>query len=178
MVGFLIVQDPLLGTISNICALAVVIIGVVLDETQAIYLAYAIFSKKKNKYHISVLTALQYTIVANCVLILLDWVGITLELYQIIYLHAPKDPLSLNVAREMQQISVAIGSMHFSISVYIFYRMKKLTFSGTKTERKVKQKQIIVGTVQLGSRDFNNTKEAVQETTKDTLKIDRIECVK
>jgi hypothetical protein len=140
---YFIMDEAWLNTIyqllANYCASALILFSTILFQFQAFYLAYVIFSSKKNKKDPNVVKSITSTVLINLAMVLLDWIALGVQFYQLIALN---DRKFFWWATLCLQFSTAIAALHGSLSIFIFLQFKKLAFVGTAVGAKLKKKSM------------------------------------
>ncbi|KAJ3343186.1 hypothetical protein HDU91_000434 [Kappamyces sp. JEL0680] len=105
-------------------SLAVIGSSVLLDDILAFYLIYLVYKTHKRKDDPETERTLIMVIVFNLSLVLLDWTGITVQLYGTMFLSGIYSDVS-------SQIASALSSLRAAGSISVFLHLKKLTFAGS-----------------------------------------------
>jgi hypothetical protein len=128
--------------LANSCVTALVLFSVIFFQFQAFYLAYVIYSSKKNKKDPNVIKSITSTVQINLATALLDWIALGVQFYQLIALNDTKFELWTTLCL---QFTAALTALHGSLSIYIFLQFKKLTFAGTPADSKWEPVSLGVG---------------------------------
>ncbi|KAJ3321666.1 hypothetical protein HDV06_003959 [Boothiomyces sp. JEL0866] len=120
--------SPAIQLYAEFGMLALVVPSVIYDNLQALYLAKLVFDfrSSKNPNEIVYKTFLK-AINLNLIVVLMDWIGIGIYGYNIIY--CPAESLYL--------VSQSVVCMHSTALVTVFLQLKKLVFVGTKLDKTV-----------------------------------------
>jgi hypothetical protein len=134
--------DTFYASVADYCASALVLVSIIFSQFQAFYLAYVIYSSKKNKKDSNVIKSITSTVLTNLATALLDWIALGVQLFQLIAFDEDENYLWAILCL---QFSTAIAALHGSLSIYIFLQFKKLTFAGTPADSKWEQESPRVG---------------------------------
>jgi hypothetical protein len=123
--------NTIYASLAYCCALALVLFSIIFFQFQAFYLAFVIYSSKKNKKDPNVIKSITSTVLTNLATALLDWIALGVQLFQLIAFDEDENYLWAILCL---QFSTAIAALHGSLSIYIFLQFKKLTFAGTPAD--------------------------------------------
>jgi hypothetical protein len=129
--------DTIYSSISHYCTSTLILFSTIFFQFQAFYLAYVIYSSKKNKKDPNVIKSITSTVLINLAIALLDWIALGVQFYQLFAFDDTKFVYWVDLCL---QFSTAIVALHGSLSIYIFLQFKKLTFAGTAVGAKLKKK--------------------------------------
>jgi hypothetical protein len=129
-----------LHLLASYCALALILFSAIFFQFQAFYLAYVIYSSKKNKKDPNVVKSITSTVHINLTMVLLDWIALGIQFYSLI-VHIDESKFYWWTTLCLQ-FSTAIAALHGSLSIFIFLQFKKLAFAGTAVGAKLKKKKI------------------------------------
>jgi hypothetical protein len=129
--------NTIYASLAYCCALALVLFSIIFFQFQAFYLAFVIYSSKKNKKDPNVIKSITSTVQINLAMALLDWIALGVQFYQMFALN---DIKFIWWATLCLQFSTAITALHGSLSIFIFLQFKKLAFVGTAVGAKLKKK--------------------------------------
>jgi hypothetical protein len=121
-----------LHLLASYCASALILFSTIFFQFQAFFLAYVIYSSKKNKKDPKVIKSITSTVLINLAMTLLDWIALGVQFYQLIALN----DWNFWWTTLFLQFSTAIAALHGSLSIFIFLQFKKLTFAGTPADSK------------------------------------------
>jgi len=122
-----------LHLLASYCASALILFSTIFFQFQAFYLAYVIYSSKKNKKDPNVVKSITSTVLINLSMVLLDWIALGIQFYQLIAALLDYTKFYWWTILCLQ-FSTAIAALHGSLSIYIFLQFKKLTFAGTPAD--------------------------------------------
>jgi hypothetical protein len=134
--------DTIYASLANYGGSALILLSIIFFQFQAFYLAYVIYSSKKNKKDPNVVKSITSTVKINLAMALLDWIALGVRFFQIIAL---SDAENYWWSILCLQFSTAIAALHGSLSIYIFLQFKKLTFAGTPADSNWEPESLGVG---------------------------------
>ena len=129
--------DTIYASLATYSGTAMILLSTIFFQFQAFYLAYVIYSTKKNKTDINVIKSITRTVLLNLATAFLDWIALGVQFYELIAVGEKKNYWWTLICR---QFASAIAALHGSLSIYIFLQFKNLTFAGTTAGANLKQK--------------------------------------